>query len=647
MAEERATELVQSLRRRITELEAQCARVPTNKGAPINSAHFNGGHGRLNHEELTQSISVEDILANLTEAFIVLDCDWRITYVNAEAERINKKKAKDFLGKTHWEEWPLSVGTEVEWRYRRAMSAREPERFEYFYEDSYNLWLEIHAFPCKAGLAVLYRDITERKRIEIELKKREEELTDFIENATVALHWVGPNGTILWANEAEAKLLGYAREEYIGRNIREFHADEATIEDILSRLTNREELHDYEARLRCKDGSIRYVAISSSVFREDERFIRTRCFTRDITDKKIAEEALFRLGAIVESSDDAIISKDLNGMIRTWNRGAERIFGYTAEEVIGKHISMLAVPERVDEIPSILNRIRRGERVDHYVTKRRTKEGRILTVSLTVSPIRDASGAIIGASKIARDITEREESQEVLRATNEALRVANSDLEQFAYAAAHDLKEPLRMVNIYCQLLEKKFAEIVGTEGQQYLRYAIEGSSRMEALVRDLLTYLQASTPNSEPVPRADPNRALEDALVTLRAVIEETGASITVSQLPAVRIHEVHLQQLFQNLLGNAIKYRSDTPPRIAIGAEQSGEGSVFFVQDNGIGIDPEYKEQIFGLFKRLHTTNEYSGSGIGLALCKRIVERYGGRIWVESELRRGATFFFTIPAG
>jgi light-regulated signal transduction histidine kinase (bacteriophytochrome) len=285
--------------------------------------------------------------------------------------------------------------------------------------------------------------------------------------------------------------------------------------------------------------------------------------------------------------------------------------------------------------------------VDHYVTKRRTKEGRILTVSLTVSPIRDASGAIIGASKIARDITEREESREALRATNEALRLANSDLEQFAYAAAHDLKEPLRMVNIYCQLLEKRFAQIVGTEGQQYLRYAIEGSSRMEALVRDLLTYLQASTPNSEPVPKADPNRALEDALVTLHAVIEESGASITSIQLPTVRIHEVHLQQLFQNLLGNAIKYRSDTPPRIVIGAEQSEKGNVFFVKDNGIGIDPKYKEQIFGLFKRLHTTNEYSGSGIGLALCKRIVERYGSRIWVESELRRGATFFFTIPAG
>jgi PAS domain S-box-containing protein len=207
-----------------------------------------------------------------------------------------------------------------------------------------------------------------------------EELNRFLENAAVALHWVACDGTILWANAAELKLLGYSREEYIGHNITEFHVDVAVIADILSRLKKGEELRDYEARLRAKDGSVRYVAIVSNVFWNDGRFIHTRCFTRNITEEKRAAELQERLAAVVDSSDDAIISKDLNGIVRSWNRGAERMFGYTAEEAIGEFITILALPERIDEIPHILNRIRGGERVEHYETKRRTKDGRVLTI---------------------------------------------------------------------------------------------------------------------------------------------------------------------------------------------------------------------------------------------------------------------------
>ena len=183
------------------------------------------------------------------------------------------------------------------------------------------------------------------------LRRRKQDLTDFIENAAVALHWVGEDGTILWANKAELQTLGYSRDEYIGRNITEFHADEAVIDEILRRLKNGEELHGVEARLRCRDGSIRHVSINSSVYREDGRFIHTRCVTLDITEQKRLAEVHERLAAIVRSSDDAIISKDLNGFIRSWNPGAQRMFGYTAEEIVGKHISTLAVPERSTRFP--------------------------------------------------------------------------------------------------------------------------------------------------------------------------------------------------------------------------------------------------------------------------------------------------------
>ena len=373
-------------------------------------------------------------------------------------------------------------------------------------------------------------------------------------------------------------------------------------------------------------------------------------FTHDIPSRSrnavSSVHAQEHLAAIVESSDDAIISKDLDGTIRSWNRGAERIFGYTAEEAVGQHVSLLAPPDRVDEIPKILQRIARGERVDHYRTKRKTKDGRILSISLTVSPIHDASGKIVGASKIARDVSEQERYEEALREANTSLRQAYADLEQFAYSASHDLQEPLRMIGTYGELLQKRFGDTLGPNGDQYLGYIVQGALRMDQLLRDLRAFAQASTIAQDTIPDADAKEALYRALTSLASAITGSGASITQDALPWVRIHDFQLQQVFQNLIGNAIRYRSQQPPQIHIGAERDGDVWRFYVRDNGIGIDPQYKDQIFGIFKRLHGAADYPGTGMGLAICKRIVERAGGSIWVESGLGRGSTFFFTVPA-
>lgn len=351
------------------------------------------------------------------------------------------------------------------------------------------------------------------------------------------------------------------------------------------------------------------------------------------------------LAAIVESSDDAIISKDLNGIIQTWNRGAERIFGYTVEEAIGQHISLLAAPDRVDEIPQILERISRGERIDHYHTKRRTKDGRILSISLTISPIRNAAGTIIGASKIARDITEQERYQQALRAANESLSRSNADLEQFAYCASHDLQEPLRMVSTYSEMLQMKFASKLDANANEYIGFILEGATRMEQLLEDLRTFVRASATSEGPSQDVDANKALAGALASLTAAIENSRATITYEPLPPVRMHEFQLQQLFQNLIANGIRYHGEQPPKIHVAAERCEGKWRFSVRDNGIGIDPRYKEQIFGIFKRLHSAADYPGTGMGLAICQRIVERAGGRIWVDSEPGKGSIFSFTVP--
>jgi PAS domain S-box-containing protein len=248
-----------------------------------------------------------------------------------------------------------------------------------------------------------------------QIERSERELRDFFDNASVGLHWVGPDGIILRVNQTELNMLGYTHEEYIGRHIAEFHADPPVISDILQRLTAGETLRNVEARMRCKDGSLKHVLIDSNVLWEDGRFVHTRCFTRDVTELKTAEEARARLAAIVTSSADAIISKTLDGIILTWNAGAERLFGYSAAEVIGRPITLLIPPDRRHEEKMILERVRRGERIEHFETVRVHKDGRRIDISLTVSPVRDAGGRIIAASKVARDITPRKQAEAELK----------------------------------------------------------------------------------------------------------------------------------------------------------------------------------------------------------------------------------------
>jgi PAS domain S-box-containing protein len=265
--------------------------------------------------------------------------------------------------------------------------------------------------------------VLQQRRSQDRVRRSEQELADFFDNATVGLHWVGPDGTIIRANRAELNLLGYTADEYLGHHIAEFHADVDAIEDILQRLWAGEEVRGYEARMRCRDGSIKHVLIDSSVLWEDGRFIHTRCFTRDITEQKREEEIRLRLAAIVESSEDAIISKDLNGTITSWNRGAEKLYGYAADEIIGRPISVLIAPGHEDDFPVIMERLSGGERIQQYETVRVCKDGRLVDVSLTVSPIRDAKGSIHGASKIARDITQRKRAEDALQRQTERLRL--------------------------------------------------------------------------------------------------------------------------------------------------------------------------------------------------------------------------------
>jgi signal transduction histidine kinase len=233
-----------------------------------------------------------------------------------------------------------------------------------------------------------------------------------------------------------------------------------------------------------------------------------------------------------------------------------------------------------------------------------------------------------------------------MRSRQEELIRANSDLEQFAHSASHDLREPIRSISVYTELIQKHYGKLLDHKGAEYLGFVESAAARMETLLEDLLSYAQATTISDEVPAPIHARVALDAALENLAGSIRDCGAQIVIGEMPKVRIRLTHLQQVFQNLIGNAIKYKQEGPPHVRVFARKEDCRWVFSIEDNGIGIAEEYKETIFGIFKRLHTNQAYSGTGMGLAICQRVVQRYQGRIWVESQLGRGSSFFFTIPS-
>ncbi|MEK7375291.1 MAG: ATP-binding protein, partial [Thermodesulfobacteriota bacterium] len=261
-----------------------------------------------------------------------------------------------------------------------------------------------------------------------------------------------------------------------------------------------------------------------------------------------------------------------------------------------------------------------------------------------IGTIRDITERKILNARLLAEIEGRKKVQERLKQMVKELERSNAELQQFAYVASHDLQEPLRMVSSYTQLLERRYKGKLDADADEFIAYALEGATRMRALTNDLLEYSRVGT-RGRPFEPTDCAGVIQGALANLLAAVGESGAVVTYDGLPTVMADATQLTQLFQNLIGNAIKFRGKEPPRVRISAERQGKEWLFSVSDNGIGIAPEYTERIFNIFQRLHTRSEYPGTGIGLAICKKIVERHGGRIWVESEPGKGSTFHFTIP--
>ena len=471
-----------------------------------------------------------------------------------------------------------------------------------------------------------------------EAEAAREQVTQTLESITDAFFTVNRDWRFTYVNRRARALWGW-QDDFIGKNVwQEFPESEPLIFGAQLRKAMAEQVMvDFEEFYPPWGAWLAMRAYPSPE--------GLAVYFHDITARKQAEEASLRLAAIVESSDDAIISKSLDGVVTSWNAAAERIFGYRAEEMIGQPILRLLPENRHDEERLILECLRRGERVDHFETVRRTKDGRLLDVSVTISPIRNEHGTIIGASKIARDITERKQLEKELAQRAAELERLNAELQQFGYIVSHDLQEPLRTITSFVQLLAKHFDGQMDAEAAEFIKFTVDGAQRMQALITDLLAYTRVSG-QAQTFTMVDSEGLLARVLGDLQLAIQDSAAEVTYGVLPTVHGDARQLGLVFQNLIGNALKFRSEAPPRIHIAARQDGHQWVFSVRDNGIGIDPQHSERIFQVFQRLHTRSEYPGTGIGLAICQKIIERHGGRMWVESERGKGATFFFTLLA-
>ncbi|HUE97027.1 MAG TPA: PAS domain S-box protein [Longimicrobiaceae bacterium] len=474
-------------------------------------------------------------------------------------------------------------------------------------------------------------------------------LHDLQEYAVFALDLSGAIAD--WGPAAE-RMTGLPAPDVLGRPIAE-----------LWPIDRREKLsailEDAAAR-RGASGETRYSGLPTgdawveetiTPIHEGTEVIGFSVIARDVTQRRRSIDFLLQSKATFEGilaiASDAVVCVNEEQRITFFNHGAEEIFQYAAKEVLGEPLEILIPqahrPGHAEQVrrfaESAVTARRMGERGE--ITGRR-KDGEIFPAEASISQLTVGSTRVFTA--VLRDVTERRRSEEALAANARELERSNAELEQFAYVASHDLQEPLRMVASYTQLLARRYRGQLDEDADEFIGYAVDGVTRMQALISDLLAYSRVGRREVEPA--AVPMNALLDrVLLSLGPSIEEKGAVVTRDPLPSVSGDQTQLEQLLQNLIANAIKFHGEKPPRVHVSATADGDEWTFSVRDEGIGIDPQFQERIFVIFQRLHSRNEYPGTGIGLAICRKIVERQGGRMWLESAPGKGSTFFFTLP--
>jgi len=642
--------------------------------------------------DITERKQAEQAIANLAaivtssdDAIIGKDLDGIVMSWNRAAERLFGYTREEMIGQSVTRLIPTERLGEEHQILERIQRGESIEHYETIrrHKDGTELVVSLTVSPVFdshgkiIGASKIARNITEQKRIEEALRRSERDLSDFFDNASIGLHWIGPDDIIMKVNQTELDMFGYSREEYVGRPITEFHVDQPGIRHILDRLAAGETLHEYPAQIRCKDGSVREVLVNSNVLFDEGKFIHTRCFTRDVTDRNRAEQALVESrkelqralefeAAVVTSMGEGLYTVDGQGLVTSINQAAEKLFGWTSEELLGRKMHDMTHYKHKDGTPFPVEQcagfqvLQRGNPLINHEDVFIRKDGSFFDVLYSSSPIL-AGGKVVGLVVVFRDISDRKraenailERDRALTAANEALRKksaaladVNKELEGFSYSVSHDLRAPLRTIDAFSRILEEDHAPHLDAEASRCLTIVRKAAGQAGELIDDLLEFsrLGRQDLSLHVVKMTGLAREAADELI-----LTQNGRQIdlVVGDLPPCKGDLRLLKLVWHNLLSNAFKYtKRKNECRIEVGwmrDDENPEAVTYYVKDDGVGFDMKYSHKLFGVFQRLHRKEEFEGTGVGLANVQRIVQRHGGRVWAEGKVNGGATFYFSL---
>lgn len=619
-------------------------------------------------------LNCSTLLESISDGIIILDKDDSIYYLNNSAKDTTGYSLDDVRGKPLYSVFSNDpvyiIQTEYDLGECKKKGSFVSSNWRYR-SDGSRYWsnLTLTRMIDGSGTVCLFKDLTEEKSLELQLQKSEEKYRLMVDSVKdYAIFLIDPTGHIMTWNEGAKKTKGYLQEEIIGKHFSIFYTAEdlndgkPARELVIATQTGKYEEEGWRVK---KNGSVFWANIVlTALFSDENKLVGFSKVTRDLTDRKLYEEFLHqseeRYRLLVEQVIDyGIFLMDEKGRVISWNEGAKNISGYTSEEILGKYFSIFYPEEDI-----ISNKPSRELRIAHQTGKyeeegwRLKKDGTRFWASIVITAVYNHEKILIGFSKVTRDLSERKASERALkeshdqyrkltaelRKINEELSYTNRELEQFTSIVSHDLQEPVRTVKSFLHLINMKLERREYENLFLYVNKAIDASNRMRELIQNLLNYSQLT--KEEITERTiDVRELISLSLQNLKAAIDAANAEISiVSEVDTIQCDPVQLVQLIQNLVSNALKFTNQSAPKILISCSMENNHVKFSVSDNGIGIDRSDSDKIFEIFRRLHTKKEYPGTGIGLAICKKIVDRHRGRIWPVSEPGIGTTFYFTL---
>ena len=612
-------------------------------------------HGSFQDIHFSKSLenNVREILGSISDAFYAVDSDWNFTYFNREAERLLEISEKEVIGKNIWEIFPTAVNTNLHQMYTNVAQNLEPETIEYLYPAD-KKWYEVTANPSDGGVSVYFKNIDDRKLAAEKLQKAFEEKNKILESIGDAFFAVDNNWIVTYWNKEAELLLDRKKEAIVGRYLWDEYKD----------AINSDFYHEYHKAVATKEASYfetYYPTLNKwfevSAYPSDEGL---SVYFKDVTLRKESdirlEEANERFEKVTEATNDAIWDWDMVKQTYYRSKAIEKFFGKQVSQSLTESVFWKDRfhPEDLENIQKSIS-----EAIADPLTNRWELEYRVLDDNGNIVYVNDRGviirnkqskairmvGAMTDISIQKQMTTQLNELNKSLQQYAKELERSNEELEQFAFVASHDLQEPLRMISSFMDLLKRKYGHLIDEKGHQYIYFATDGAKRMKQIILDLLDYSRSTKP-TEGKDEVDINLVVNEFNQSRRKLILEKAATITSNELPILLTYKAAVTQIFHCLLDNALKYSNPTiPPIVEINALETEDEWQISIKDNGIGIDTQFFDKIFLIFQRLHNTNQYSGTGIGLSIAKRHVEYLGGRIWLESEPENGTVFHFTIP--